>query len=382
MALLPYGTRPYRLGLENRAVTWLAPPTRPPPPPVRELLDRALDVPVGARLEATAGDRVTIVVSDATRDEPRDALVAAVLDRLPAVDVTLAIATGTHGPCGDLAELRISPDVMRRIARVVDHDGHRDDDLVALGTTPRGTPVRIHRCAVECDLVVATGCIRPHYFAGFGAGAKAIFPGLGAATDIRINHRLKTDVGARAGRVDGNPCRDDLEDAVALVSRRTFLLDGVCGPDGLVHDAVAGDVRAAFRAGVARCRPWFTVDAVPAPIVIASDALPVTATLYQASKIAASVAPLVERDGLLVIVAECANGTGPVDVVNRAIFDIGIAPRLAAGVRVALVSALPREVVGATYATWFASVDDAIADRAGDVLVVPRATQILLGASS
>ena len=35
------------------------------------------------------------------------------------------------------------------------------------------------------DLVIATGCIRPHYFAGFGAGVKAIFPGLGQAAAIR-----------------------------------------------------------------------------------------------------------------------------------------------------------------------------------------------------
>ena len=67
----------------------------------------------------------------------------------------------------------------------------------------------------------------------------------------------------------------------------------------------------------------------PAPLVIASDALPVTASLYQAAKIAAAAAPLVEPGGTLVVAAECTDGIGPLDVVNEAIFRIGVLPRLA-----------------------------------------------------
>src|SRR5262249_49731789 len=149
----------------------------------------------------------------------------------------LAVATGTHGPCR-VDDLGLSPTSLRDAA-VINHDGHSDADLVELGTTSRGTPVRVHRCLLETDLVVATGCIRPHYFAGFGAGVKALFPGLGAAAAIRINHRLKTDPQARAGVVVGNPCRDDLEEAVRSIPTPTFLLNGVCGPDDRIHTAVA-----------------------------------------------------------------------------------------------------------------------------------------------
>ena len=97
---------------------------------------------------------------------------------------TLAIATGTHGPARlDMLELPRSSAITS--GSVVNHDGHRGIDLVDLGVTTRGTRVRVHRCLVEADLIIATGCIRPHYFAGFGAGVKALFPGLGFATDIR-----------------------------------------------------------------------------------------------------------------------------------------------------------------------------------------------------
>jgi len=368
-----------RVDLGDRPATVVhAPAIAPPRMPVPALLEVALAAPIASdRLEdrVRPGDRVTLVVSDATRDEPRAALVAAVRARLPAAHLTIAIATGTHGPAG-VERLGIPPDLLAG-ASIVDHDGHDDRDLVVVGTTRRGTPVRVHRCVVDTDLIVATGCIRPHYFAGWGAGIKAVFPGLGAATEVRINHRLKAEPGARAGVVDGNPCREDLEEAAAMLPP-IFLLDVVAGPDGAIHDAVAGDVLRAFRIGAERARPWFTAVAPAAPIVVASDALPVTATLYQASKIVAAVAPLLAPGGVLVLVAECAGGIGPVDVVNRGIYEIGLRPRLPAVHEIALVSSMAAVDVARTYARPARAVTEVLAARAGAVTVVPRASQLLL----
>ncbi len=322
-----------------------------------------------------AGARVTVIVSDATRTEPRSAFLEHLRARLPAVAWTIAIATGTHGPAS-LAALDLPPHLLRD-ARVVDHDGR--SGLVSLGTTSRGTPVELHRCLLDADLVVATGCIRPHYFAGFGAGVKAIFPGLGSIPSIRRNHALKTHPRARAGNIVDNPCRADLEEAVSLLATPTFLLNGVCGPDDQIHAAVAGDPISAFRAGVAIARPWFTVSAPRAPLVIASDALPVTASLYQAAKIAAAVAPLVTEGGTLLLVAECADGIGPLEVVNEAIFRIGVLPRLAPSVTLALVSSLPPAEVGRTLVTHAPSAGPFVssAPRAAPIVVVPRASRLL-----
>lgn len=379
MVSLPYGRVPYPLDLVERPTTLVEPRRPPAAPSLDTLLDRALDAPIGRpRLETLVGSRarVTLIVSDASRNEPRARFLEALRRRLPDVRWTIAIATGTHGPSG-VAGLGLPADLVAS-ATIVDHDGHSERDLVSLGETPRGTPVRLHRCVVDTELVVATGCIRPHYFAGFGAGVKAIFPGLGAAREIRKNHELKREPGARAGIVDGNPCRADLEDAVALVPTPTFLLDGVCASDDSIQDAVAGDPVQAFRVGAERARPWFTVRAPRASLVIASDRLPVTSSLYQSAKIAAAVAPLVADNGRLVIVAECAEGIGPLDVVNEAILRIGVLPRLAPGVRLQLVSALPAERVRETLLEPLASVDDAVRDHRGPIVVVPQASQLLL----
>jgi lactate racemase len=369
---LPYGSHPYPVDLTGRDARVLAAAELPDPPAVETLLDRALDdSPLPA---VPRGARVTVIVSDATRHEPRGALLAAVRRRLPGARITIAVATGTHGPAR-IEELGLPGDLA-----VVNHDGATD--IIELGTTARGTPVRVHRCVVETDLVVATGCIKPHYFAGFGAGAKAIFPGLGEATAIRVNHRLKTERRARAGVVDGNPCREDLEEAVRMVSAPLFLLDGVCGPDDRVHAAVAGDVFSAFRKGTALARPWFTVSAPRASLVIASDALPVTASLYQAAKIAAAAAPLVDENGSLVVVAQCPDGTGPLETVNEAIFRIGVLPRLPRGAKLLLVSDLDRAVVARTLLGHASDVDAVLSSTPGPVLVIPRASQLICEPSS
>ena len=374
--VLPYGASPCHVDLGGRDVRVLEAARLAPPPPVRALLEHALDAPIGAPpLSAATGARVTVIVSDATRDEPRAEMLEALRDRLPGTRWTIAVATGTHGPC-NLDALGLPPSLVAG-ARIVNHDGHRDEDLVELGRTSRGTPVRVHRCVVDADLVVATGCIRPHYFAGFGAGGKAIFPGLGEARAIRLNHRFKTEPGARAGAIDGNPCRADLDEAVALVPTPTFLLNGACGPDGAVHAAVAGDLQRAWRAGADRIRPWFTVHAARAPVVIASDVPPVTSSLYQAAKIAAAAAPLVADGGLLVLVAECSAGIGPLDTVNEAIFRIGVLPRLPPGARIALVSSMSPDEVARTLVSYASGVNEAIAASPGPVLAIPRASLLL-----
>lgn len=371
---LPFGHRALEAEVAAR-VRWLEAPDLGPAPAVRSLLRAALDEPVASpRLEALAraGDRVTLVVSDATRDEPRRALVEAVRERLPSVRWTVAIANGTHGRAGGLSAVGLG-DLAGDVA-VVDHDGHDPRDLVEVGTTRRGTPVRVHRAAVEAELVVATGVIRPHYFAGFGAGAKAIFPGLAEASAARINHRWKEDPGARPGATTGNPCREDLDEAAALVGGRQFLLDGIADGRGRVRGAVAGALPEAFAAGVARARPWVTVRAAPARWLVVADEGPVTGSLYQAAKCIAAVAPLAVEGGTIVLVAPCEHGVGPREVVEHGIYRIGLVPRLPRDVRIVLVSTLSAAALDGVFARWAPDLASAV-DGADELLVVPHASK-------
>ena len=362
---LPYGHSPYRLQLPRSLdATVVRPPAKTPPQgTLEQFLETALQDPIAApRLwsAVTPGARVVIAVSDATRSDPRDAMLRALLADLPDVELTIAIANGTHG-ISDLQRLDIGDDLWRR-AQVVNHDAHDDRDLVTIGETRRGTPVRLHRCAVEADWIIATGRIKPHYFAGYGAGCKAIFPGLGGNREIRINHELKREPRARAGVVRDNPCREDLEEAVAMLPGKTFLLNVVMDAHEQVQSAVAGHMSQAFQRGASLCEPFFRVRAPRAPVVIVSDSLPLTGSLYQASKLVAAAAGLLEEHGTLIVVAQCPEGIGPVDTVNRAIYEPGLRPRLPRHHRIVLVSDLGREAVAPSYCEWAPSAEAILED--------------------
>ena len=86
-----------------------------------------------------------------------------------------------------------------------------------LASPRRGTPVEIMRAVAEADRRILLGNIEFHYFAGFSGGAKALMPGVSTRAAIRCNHSHMAEPGAKAGVLEGNPVREDLEEAAAIV---------------------------------------------------------------------------------------------------------------------------------------------------------------------
>ena len=386
--LLGWGSRPLSLrpppGVHLRVV---APPPATPVADLRAALDAALAHPIGARPlaeVASSRTRAVVIVSDASRDEPRAELFAAArraLASVPDDHLTLAIANGTHGPA-KLDRLGLPADVLRR-HRVVNHDARDDASMVDMGRTSRGTRLRVNRCVAEADLVVTTGRVKPHYFAGWGGGAKGIFPGLGHDDDIRKNHELKADPASALGQADGNPCREDIEEAVRRLGRDTYLLNVVEAGEAILG-AVAGDLVYAHREGVRMARPHCEVEVDRADCVVVSAPLPVSSSLYQASKLVPPAGILLREGGTVIVAAECPEGTGPLRVVNEKIFDLGVRRYLPERYRLFLVSGMDEATVSATYATFAPSVGWALEQaRAGagaaslDVVVLPDAGDVV-----
>jgi nickel-dependent lactate racemase len=331
----------------------------------------------------TARTRAVVIVSDATRDEPRAELYAAVraeLRSLPDDQITLAVANGTHRP-GPVEGLGLGEEVLRR-HQVVNHDSRDEGRLVEVGRTSRGTRLRVNRCLAEADVIVTTGRIKPHYFAGYGGGTKGIFPGLGAEADIRQNHLLKAEPGSALGRADLNPCREDLEEAARRLGRDTFMLD-VVEAGGIVTGAVAGDIVLAHREGVRLLRRWVEVRAAPAPVVVVSAPLPVSGSLYQASKLVPPAGLLLQDGGVVILAAQCPDGAGPLQTVNEAIFALGVRRYLPERYTLLLVSSMDEGTVARTYARFAPTLEGAVAEAArlvggrGRVLVLPDAGDLV-----
>jgi lactate racemase len=378
---LGYGARPLPLRLPSGLdAEVLGPPAPPPVPDLRRALADALAQPIGTRPlreVATARTRAVVIVSDASRDQPRAELFEAVraeLGALPDDQVTLAVANGTHRP-GPVERLGLPPGLLRR-HRVVNHDSRDEAQQVEVGRTSRGTRLRVNRCLAEADLIVTTGRVGPHPFAGYGGGTTGIFPGLGAEADIRQHRLLQADPASALGRADLNPCREDLEEAARRLGRDTFMLD-VVAAGGVVTGAVAGDIVLAHRAGIRRLKPWVEVRAARAPVVVVSAPLPVTGSLERAMRLLAPAGLLLQDGGVVILAAECLEGTGPLEAVSEAALARGAGRYLPGRHRVLLVTGLDEAAVRPTFARPAASLDEAVAEAArlvggrARVLVMP-----------
>jgi nickel-dependent lactate racemase len=104
---------------------------------------------------------------------------------------------------------------------VVDHEPRNAQALVELGMSEDGIPFTVSRRAYESDLLVATGIVEPHQYAGYSGGGKTLAIGAGGEPLIAYTHgpKMVDHPGTRLGRIKGNP----FQDAVKEVARRAGL---------------------------------------------------------------------------------------------------------------------------------------------------------------
>ena len=215
----------------------------------------ALENPIGSpRLKdiVKPGEKIAIITSDITRPMPTYKVMPALLEELKEAgvdynDVTLVFALGSHR--------RQTPEEMRRLAgdyayekiNVVDSD---IDDCIRMGVTANGTPVDITRVVAEADRKIALGNIEFHYFAGYSGGYKAIMPGVSTPAAIQSNHKLMIKPESCAGRLEGNPVREDIEEA-GRICGLDFILNVVLDEHKEIVKVVCGDPIKAHRVGAA-----------------------------------------------------------------------------------------------------------------------------------
>lgn len=290
-----------------------------PVPPVESEqaeVERALAEPIGSqRLSERIhpGEKIVIVTSDITRPMPTARVMPALLTELKAGgaedrDITLVFALGSHRAQTPEEKRRLAGDEAYERLNVVDSD---PEDCVRLGVTSRGTPVDITRVVAEADRVICLGNIEYHYFAGYSGGAKAIMPGCSTHDAIQQNHRFMVREEACAGRIEGNPIREDIEEAGKMLGI-DFILNVVLDEHKKIVKAVAGDPVLAHRAGCAFLDTLYGKKiAERADIVIVSQGgAPKDLNLYQTQKALDNAKHAVKKGGTIILVGACPEGLG------------------------------------------------------------------------
>jgi len=276
----------------------------------------ALDKPIGTlplHKLVRPQQSVAIITSDITRPCPTHLMLPLVVEELLKAgvgyeNIVVVFALGAHrNMTYKEQELVISKDIFRKIKCY----NSNAKNVVYLGTTCRGTPVEIFKQIVDVDFRIGLGNVEEHYFAGYSGGLKALVPGVCSHRTISKNHSLMVDPNARAGILEKNPVREDIEEAANMLGL-DFILNVVLDRDNKIVAAAAGD---SIKAHHWLCNIFNEFSSIsidePADIILVSaGGYPKDINMYQAQKVLDKAFEFVKVNGIIIWVAECTEGLG------------------------------------------------------------------------
>ena len=292
---------------------------------IRWALDHPIDSAPLKQL-VRPGETVCMIISDVTRrwqsPETYIPILVAELEEAGVRDEDMLIvsATGAHRRQTREEQIGLVTEEVHSRIRFLDHQSCEEENLVYLGTTSYGTPVRVNRQVLECDKIILTGGVVYHPLAGYGGGRKSILPGVAGDETITKNHNLALNPGwgsgsnpaVRCANMDAsNPIHADMVEACSMVNPH-FMVNVVVDDHQDVIAAFAGNWLTAHRAA---CDLVDRIYSVPVrektPLVIASaGGYPKDINLYQTFKTLCNVMEVVEDGGTIILVSECREGYG------------------------------------------------------------------------
>ena len=357
-----------------------------------EAVKNAIENPIGTpRLEKiiSPGEKIAIITSDITRPVPSYTILPPLLDELNSFgvkdeDIVIVFALGSHRVHTEEEMRKLVGDAV--FERVETIDGAQDG-YVHMGDTKHGTPVDVCRVVAEADRRICLGNIEYHYFAGYSGGAKAIMPGVSTREAIQSNHSLMVEENSIAGKLDGNPVRIDLEEAIEYCPI-DFIVNVVLNEEKKIINAVAGHFVDAHRVGCKFLDKLYRkdIDERADIVVVSQGGAPKDLNLYQTQKALDNAKHAIKDGGIVVLVGSCKEGMGehvfeawmeeakkPEDLIVRVKENFQLGGHKAAAIALVLekadiymVSEMPADFVRDIFMEPFTTVQDAL-DKALEV---------------
>jgi len=284
-------------------------------PALRDLAAETVSRAAGRR------PRVVLAVTDLTRSSPDAVLVPPMLDELAAggvadEDVLVMVGIGIHRPTTDAEKREKLGRVVDRV-RVVDSDGRDPSKWAALGSIPPyDVPGFTQQLVKDADLVLATGVVEPHQYAGWSGGRKTVAIGCCGEPVITATHgmRFLEDPGVRLAKIEGNPFHETIREIARRAGLR-FCVNVVNDDRERPVAVAAGDPDAVLARLVAIASEVYTRPIEKQyDVVVAGVGAPKDVNLYQASRAATYLrfapTPVVREGGVIVIPAQLPEGAG------------------------------------------------------------------------
>jgi len=281
----------------------------------RQIILEALEKPIASESlsELAKGKKsASILVSDVTRPCPSYKFLPIIVEELEEtglLDFSVVFGLGIHRSQTDEERRKLVGDAVAGKARRLVDSGESGYRLI--GHTRTGTPVDVCAEALKADLLIATGNLEYHYFAGYSGGAKAAVPGICSRNTIQANHSLMLDDRSVTGRYADNPLRQDLEEAGRMVGI-DFLFNVILDEKKRIIAAVSGKNNEAHVKGIEIYDSLFkkTLTEKADIVITSSGGHPKDINLYQAQKALDNVKSIVKEEGEIILVSACEEGYG------------------------------------------------------------------------
>ena len=263
------------------------------------------------------GMKVMILVDDFTRPTPRRTILGILLDELndagiPDDDITVMVALGTHRYMEE-EEIRecIGEENYNRV-RAINHEWMDESNLIDLGHTESGTPIKVNKLAYDSDFLIAVGSIVPHCFAGFSGGAKIIQPGISGPETTAATHFLVCQDDDRVLHLAGtiqNKAMDEMRQ-VAKEAGLQFIVNVVFNAHKELVKVVAGDTVHAHTVGMKRSKDIFVKELEEKTDIVIMEAQPADADMWQATKPLSYARRTIDEGGSIIFVSATPDGVG------------------------------------------------------------------------
>lgn len=316
---LPYGKTEVYVGVPLRNLIGTVEPDKgqPSPDPKKTILE-SLQSPIESRALgdlAKIGAKVAVAIDGTMTPFLATSALSAVVETLrrsniPADDILIVVGNGLRERSNPelIAAIRASEGLQS--VGILEH-ARDTSNLTSMGTTSRGTEVKISSSFADADVRVAVGEVMVDHFSGLRGAHSTVLPALSGKATITKNRSISLDEEAAPGVTEGNAVYVDTMEA-ARMAKVDLAMNLVTNGKGELLKACSGDIDKAWEGAVKELDDSYRVKAEANAdiIVVSAGGSRFDFDLYNSVWALNGVSPIAKKGATIVLLAECPEGLG------------------------------------------------------------------------